>query len=307
MIDFAQNTDFNDLVQLWKICFPTDSECFVDMYFREKYKKEYTLVYRFNNRVIAAIQMLPYTMTFFGKKVNIVYISGAATLPEFRGEGLMKSLLQKSFIINEQNNIAFSVLIPQEKWLVNFYNQLGYIQAFGYQKNKVFFTNSQASEKIFPITDNQIALAYQFYNEHSQKRDFCIQKTIDDFKVIFQDYRLAKGNIFALKTNEQISALAFCSFQNGDLIVKELLTNHKNKELILNNIMLYYQIDNLYLFQPTTKKENYELLGMWRVTNAEIIQDCLPDKLQHKWKEHSDIELLFKTILQLPFMSLMLD
>ena len=23
--------------------------------------------------------------------------------------------------------------------------------------------------------------------------------------------------------------------------------------------MLYYQIDNLYLFQPTTKKENYEL------------------------------------------------
>ena len=55
---------------LWKLCFD-DSDQFIDMYFRLRYKSEINVVIESGNEVISALQMLPYPMSFCGKQVYI--------------------------------------------------------------------------------------------------------------------------------------------------------------------------------------------------------------------------------------------
>ena len=71
---------------LWKLCFD-DSDQFIDMYFRLRYKSEINVVIESGNEVISALQMLPYPMSFCGKQVATSYISGACTHPDFRNRG----------------------------------------------------------------------------------------------------------------------------------------------------------------------------------------------------------------------------
>lgn len=52
---------------LWKLCF-NDSEEFVEMYFRLRYHNDVNIAIESGEEVIAALQMLPYPMTFGGKK-----------------------------------------------------------------------------------------------------------------------------------------------------------------------------------------------------------------------------------------------
>ena len=49
---------------LWKLCFD-DSDQFIDMYFRLRYKSEINVVIESGNEVISALQMLPYPMISF--------------------------------------------------------------------------------------------------------------------------------------------------------------------------------------------------------------------------------------------------
>ena len=58
---------------LWKLCFD-DSDQFIDMYFRLRYKSEINVVIESGNEVISALQMLPYPMSFCGKQVATSYI-----------------------------------------------------------------------------------------------------------------------------------------------------------------------------------------------------------------------------------------
>ena len=63
---------------LWKLCFD-DSEAFIELYFRLRYNNEVNLAIQSGEEVIAALQMLPYPMTFCGQTVPTSYISGACT------------------------------------------------------------------------------------------------------------------------------------------------------------------------------------------------------------------------------------
>ena len=87
--------DKQQVVDLWQECF-NDSEAFVRLYFSTKYTEENTLVHIENGKVLA-LQMFPYSMTFWGRELRISYISGGSTWPEARVGGLMKDLLTEAF------------------------------------------------------------------------------------------------------------------------------------------------------------------------------------------------------------------
>lgn len=66
--------------KLWKLCF-NDSDEFTEMYFRLRYNNEVNIAIQSGEEVIAALQILPYPMTFGGKEISTGYVSGACTHP----------------------------------------------------------------------------------------------------------------------------------------------------------------------------------------------------------------------------------
>ena len=89
---------------LWKLCFD-DSEAFIELYFRLRYNNEVNLAIQSGEEVIAALQMLPYPMTFCNKIVPTSYISGACTHPDYRAKGVMRELLSQSFARMLRNGV----------------------------------------------------------------------------------------------------------------------------------------------------------------------------------------------------------
>lgn len=121
---------------LWKLCFD-DSDQFIDMYFRLRYKSEINVVIESGNEVISALQMLPYPMSFCGKQVATSYISGACTHPDFRNRGVMRQLLSQAFARMLPNGIFFSTLIPANPWLFDYYARIGYAPVFQYSTKEI--------------------------------------------------------------------------------------------------------------------------------------------------------------------------
>ena len=130
MISFAKDKQKQTIISIWQTSFPEDSQEFVDMYFADKYKTENTLVYMQDNTLVSCLQMLPYNMLYYNQICCLSYISGASTLPYYQNKGIMGKLLSQSFLEMKNRGDVFSILIPQEHWLIAFYQKYGYIHCF---------------------------------------------------------------------------------------------------------------------------------------------------------------------------------
>lgn len=125
--------DIEQLKSLWKSLFG-DTEAFISLFFHEVVRDENIRVLEEKGRILSALYMLPYPFRIWNQEVTASYISGAGTLPEAQGRGLMRSLLIDSFKEMERRQIPLSILIPAEPWLYGFYEKSGYVTVFAYNQ-----------------------------------------------------------------------------------------------------------------------------------------------------------------------------
>ena len=125
--------DIEQLKSLWKSLFG-DTEAFISLFFHEVVREENIRVLEEKGRILSALYMLPYPFRIWNQEVTASYISGAGTLPEAQGRGLMRRLLIDSFKEMERRQIPLSILIPAEPWLYGFYEKSGYATVFAYNQ-----------------------------------------------------------------------------------------------------------------------------------------------------------------------------
>lgn len=106
---------------LWRNCFPTDSEDFLEIYFEERYSDKNNVTLRENARVVAATQVLPHRFTFEGKSIPVGYIGGLCTSPEHREKGLATKLLHEAHRKMFAEGAWISFLIPGNEKLRRWY------------------------------------------------------------------------------------------------------------------------------------------------------------------------------------------
>jgi GNAT superfamily N-acetyltransferase len=126
MIRQGKDTDRETLMQMWKLCFPLDTEHFIRFYFDKVYANDETLVYAENDCPVASLQIIPYRIKTGDNFSQGGYISGAMTHPDYRKKGYMDKLMRASFdeMIKKEYDYAF--LIPQEKGLIDMYAKYGF-------------------------------------------------------------------------------------------------------------------------------------------------------------------------------------
>ncbi|GHT09835.1 hypothetical protein FACS189426_09130 [Bacteroidia bacterium] len=114
------------LKEMWKQCFPHDSDQFIKFYFNKVYKNDETLIFVENAQPVAALQMIPYSLKIGETVYSAGYISGAMTHPDFQKKGYMGQLLNAAFEAMKDKGFDYTFLIPQEEWLFEFYERFGY-------------------------------------------------------------------------------------------------------------------------------------------------------------------------------------
>lgn len=282
--------------KLWKLCF-NDSDEFIDMYFRLRYNSEVNIAIESGDEVIAALQMLPYPMTFFGSEVSTSYISGACTHPDYRDRGVMRELLSQAFGAMYRNDIAFSTLIPAEPWLFDYYARMGYSPVFSYSKrifrvpadDKLILSSLPSSGipwKLRSHTDYDTAL-YRYFNRKMQERPCCLQHSESDFHVILADLKISHGTIFTLSDHLGISALAAAyPYEDASgMYISELFSDTPEAELrLLELICRELNADTLDIIMPPVADQPTFTLGMIRIIRPKQI-------LQLYAATHPEVEL----------------
>ena len=263
---------------LWKLCFD-DSDQFIDMYFRLRYKSEINVVIESGNEVISALQMLPYVMTYYGKEISVNYIYGACTLPSERGQGLMRQLIQKAFEVMESRKVALTVIIPADPWLFDYYRDLGYTEAFDYSEETYIRPSEIVLEQgvlVVPPEVPSMESLYNFFNKKQRERICYVLHGYDDFVTILRELQMSGGQMLtALNIQEEPIGMIFF-YPVGDYIyVKELMYDNDNiKNLLLQEATTQSKVEKAVCRTPFTGPGTFPL-GMARVLDR--------DRLIHHW------------------------
>ncbi len=184
MIQFADQLTQQQVWNMWKSVFG-DSDDYMNIYFREKYKNENTLLYMVGGKAVASLQMLSYSFTFHGIEIPIIYLSGLCTLPEFRGKGFMKKLIIRSYEVASERGIPLMLLVPQESWLLKFYDKYGFAQTFD-----AGATELPSLKNIMENNKGNIQDSYKVFDSYFRKNDMTVQKTLNDFMAIEEEAAL---------------------------------------------------------------------------------------------------------------------
>ena len=271
---------------LWKLCF-NDSDEFTDMYFRLRYSNEVNIAIQSGEEVIAALQILPYPMTFGKSEIKTGYVSGACTHPDYRNRGAMRELLSQAFTRMLHNDMSISTLIPAEPWLFGYYAGMGYVPVSTYSSPT--FTASEvtiADKTALPNTINDYQEeSYRYLNRKLRERPYCIQHTETDFRVILADLQLGKGCAYTLKQGDKITALAIVypagsTWQAGEIVAE----TPGMYPLLLQRICEQLNIPSIRVISPSETEPTPQVLGMARIINAKTI-------LQRYAAEHPELKM----------------
>jgi len=119
-------TEQEQLLALYRACFPEDPPAFWQWIFSKAYRPENTLNVWEAGKLIASLQMIPCALRYGDEVFAAHYIYAASTLPERQGRGLMAGLLARAAEEGRSRGHAFSVLITQEDSLLEYYARFGY-------------------------------------------------------------------------------------------------------------------------------------------------------------------------------------
>ncbi len=260
--------------KLWECCF-NDTPEFTDLYFSKRYTDERNIVIEKENKVVSALQLLPYPLTFYNSTLQSWYISGAATFPEYRNQGVMKDLISSSFYRMQQNGIPISILIPADEWLFSYYEKSGYATVF-YSDTKTIKKSdfSYASSNLYKIKQHtEYSREVQHYlNRKLKEKRSAILHPEEDLQVILADLSLVDGRVITLEKGSEIEGLAILWKKKNRIYINELLTDSEEIEKELFYYLFTKDIDEIHRTQASTQEEG-KPLGMLRIIDVKQLLD----------------------------------
>lgn len=256
---FPLPEDKQEIRFLWQEVFH-DSNEFANLFFNRVYKPENTLVVKHNNKIVSALQMIPYEIKTASAIIPSAYVCGVSTHPSEQGKGIMKTLMTEAMEVMQDRNYAISTLIPAEPWLFDFYKKFGYTHPINYIAETYPYNNTlnatetiiKAHNKNYTFTTCTNADYFSFYNRKQRERKFVLLHDIYDFETIIRDLAYEDGNTYVALEKNTPTGIAFAKPVSENLVVvKDILYDHiDTKEALLNYIISLYNVQKIEVHTP---------------------------------------------------------
>lgn len=221
-----------EIRSLWSLCFD-DTEAFKDFYFERRYKENENFCLHRDGKVIAALQVIPYSMGGWSHYIPTGYVSGACTHPDYRGQGVMRNLMTKTMETMYQHVNPLMTLIPATESLFSFYERLGFSPIFRNEEKELNVTDLQKElscevreiEKWTPALES-------FMQEGLCRRGFAVlHQTSEDWADILTDLHLDNGSVWVAESikGEIWGVLLAIPREDGCLQVKDWICSEEGK------------------------------------------------------------------------------
>ncbi len=206
MVRLAREKDLAFLKHAWDVCFH-DAKEFIDWNFAENFSYTDTLIAESEGVPASNMQLMPHKISLRGREYPINYVSGVATLPEFRNRGLVRELFRFGFPEMEQRGEPISLLVP---FNYPFYEKFGYRQCY----NKVFrYADVPPEGSVSPeITTELMENLDRIYrNAMKEKTGYALRTKMDWKKILTDLLRISKGKVWFHQTGGVADGYALMS------------------------------------------------------------------------------------------------
>ena len=141
----------DSLITLWNRVFG-DDEDYIKLFFKEVYFDGECFAETDGDKVVSAFYLLKCSIKCGGKIYFGRYLYAAATLPEYRGKGLMGRLIEEAENYVRAEKIDFIALVPANDSLYDYYGKFGFNESM--YKYKLAINKETATLRAFrEITD----------------------------------------------------------------------------------------------------------------------------------------------------------
>lgn len=272
-----------EIRSLWTLCFQDTPE-FVDLYFRRRYTDKLNVSLNDGNRVVSALQIIPYEMNTWGWRYPMGYLSGVCTHPQARHQGWMRRLLSLTHHRLYEDGYIVSTLIPAEHWLFDCYGASGYASVFNYTWS---YVRPEMPDPCICIIEyrSESRDVYAYFSRKMAERPCCVQHSEDDFQVILADLYLSKGNLWVARWDGIIVGLAFVvPTLNGCRITEMFADSSEVRNTLVSYACGYYHAEQAECLQPVSVGQKSCPLGMLRIIR-------LHEVLMHYATAHPEIDV----------------
>ncbi len=226
MIEYAEKADFNEIKNVYNACFPNE-EKFCDWFYDNFFNSINVIVYRYKGKIAGMAAELVYSVAGLGE---VTYLYSVATLPQYRGQGICRDILEKSHSEDMARGRAASVLIPASKELFDFYGRLGYKSAFYINKKEIFA--AQCNGRLEECSPKEMDLLY----EKELKDILHIKRGEKYFKCMTDMYRKFGGGCLGLYFGSELAGYCFYSSENGKVTFDEVMGRQEAAGQALNRL-----------------------------------------------------------------------
>ena len=254
---------------LWERSF-ADPRAFIDLYFREKYRKERNEVIVRDGRVVSALQKLPYPMTYGGRMLPASYISGACTDERYRRRGLMGELLSQTHRAMQQENAAFSFLIPATQELAAYYAKFGYTPCFRFGWETITAGTPDDSLVVGTVDQHKTEELLSYLRDKMQERTMCVQHPLDDLRAVVDDMHMAGDTMWEARRGELTVALAICRAEADGILLRECVYDDEEaRDGLIAAIAAHYGRTEVDVVDTKGREGDY--FGMARIIDVEAM------------------------------------
>lgn len=225
MIRFGKAEYVPAMKKLWQQVFG-DSDAYLAAFFQQQYEDRNTLVYVADNKPVAALYMIPYKMRIASEVVDVVYLYALATAPSFRGQGIMSSLIERSFEIAYERGYVLSILIPAEKSLFDYYRRFGYETCFDKSTvtlDTAMLTKIVQTSEPMPLEKADAEQVWQIYEKSYLLADKCVLLSQRQNAFNIHQLEAENGGALVFDMKDEAKGYALVSFSDEKIHVHQCL------------------------------------------------------------------------------------
>lgn len=203
-----------------------------------------------------------------------VYLSGLATHPDYRNQGIMSRLMERMEERCRKAGYAFTFLIPANEGLIRYYRDRGYVNAFKRVVSRYLSGHNFAKEvvdrdaidgmEVVRIADlstlsaNQAGKLCRYITAKEAASPFMtIRHSEGDLITVFKENSLSGGNIwFALKNEEIAGVILTNKNENNEISIPKILSDSRDVAFyLLDAIGEFYGDNSINIYHSVSDHE----------------------------------------------------
>ena len=237
------------LRDLWRSAFG-DDDAFIDSFFAVYGKEGVAHTLSLGGKVVAALYALPCVVCSGGVSYPAAYIYAVATVPDCRGRGYMRLLLERVEALLAARGCCVLFLLPADDALHSMYSRVGYAQCSRSAVEECAVgAVSPAALRLEEVTGARAI--YPFWSSVERFFEPFVLQSPELLQMNINNCRFLGGGVYAAVGAGGVEAVAFVAKTGGEpLVLDSLALSSAAREFLHSSLLALYSAERLQCVVP---------------------------------------------------------